>query len=136
MPPSKKASKASTAPSTPASIALFVLTAYFSNTLVLLPLLLTSHQSLLLHPLFSAAPTDVLTKPFHIVLSLLALGTWALVPAIRDLSWRTWWLVLGGSLVCSEGIVRLGATRFMELGLYGGVWAARVAVEAVPTLAR
>lgn len=38
--------------------------------------------------------------------------------------------------MCSEGIVRLGATRFMELGLYGGVWAARVAVEAVPTLAR
>lgn len=118
------------------SVSTILATSYLSSAIVFIPLALLQQQSRLLHPLFSSAPTEATSLAFHALISMLAASSWVLVPALREVGWRQWWILMGASLVVSEGVVRVGAEPFLRMGPVVGLWLARLAVEGVTTLAR
>lgn len=118
------------------SVSTILATSYLSSAIVFIPLALLQQQSSLLHPLFSSATTGATSLAFHALIAVLAASSWVLVPALREVGWRQWWVLMGASLVISEGVVRIGAEPFLRLGPVVGLWSARLAVEGVTTLAR
>ncbi|BGP32808.1 hypothetical protein JCM10296v2_004592 [Rhodotorula toruloides] len=102
-----------------------------------LPFLLSTTATDLLHPLFSS-PLVHATQPTAIVYGTLA-ALFLTQRCLRGqerrrLGWRACWYGLGVWKVLSEALVRLGGERLQGLGLSRGVLAGRFLLEGVPTL--
>ncbi|GAA5987962.1 hypothetical protein JCM10908_007291 [Rhodotorula pacifica] len=90
----------------------------------------------MLHPLFSAAPTQALSAAITTNAILLACAAALLTSKYaRWLSWRTLWLLIAGWEIASDSLIAVLGERLMRLGLDSGVVVGRLLLEAVPTLA-
>ena len=135
-PTKKRTSSDSSSASVAAPSWFDALTAPSSTTAYALTLAFASTPSQLLYPFFSSAPTDAIGAPFHLLMAFVGVVTYALLPLPRLLRWEVHWIALGLVLIASDAVARQLGERFMGLGLDGGVWVARLAVEGPPTVLR
>ncbi|KAK4699343.1 hypothetical protein P7C70_g6917, partial [Phenoliferia sp. Uapishka_3] len=102
----------------------------------ILPFLFLPTLSESLYPLFSASPTSSITLPFHLFIAFIAFTSYALVPLPRIIRWELHWIMLGMALVTSQAVVGIWGESFITLGVNGGAWMARLAVEGPATVLR
>ncbi|KAM0748557.1 hypothetical protein T439DRAFT_327816 [Meredithblackwellia eburnea MCA 4105] len=104
------------------------------------PFLLTlalSHTPVhLLYPLFSSAPTNSITIPFHIFTALVALAIYVTNPLPSRLRWEVLWIALGFVLIGTESLVRINSVKLLGMSMQKGIWSARLLAEGIPTVLR
>lgn len=89
----------------------------------------------MLHPLFSSAPTQAAhTKVTSYAIMLVLFAGLAQRDAIRTLSWRSLWLVIGVWKVLSNLFVQAFGEELMSLGTGTGVVAGQLLLTAVPNV--
>jgi len=97
---------------------------------------LTQHQQHLLDPLFGAPVVGGVSVAMNRLLAGLAILAWFIVPKAKDAGWRPYAVLLGWSLAVGPAVVKLIGGALLGLGPTPGVWAGRLILEGVTTLAR